>query len=69
MTWSWIFSAPDGSPIAPAGVADEQSFPSQSDAETWLGEEWRDLAAAGVSSVTLREAEREVYGPMPLEAG
>ncbi len=41
-------------------------FVSQSDAETWLGEMWPDLAAAGVAAVVLRRAERRVYGPMPL---
>lgn len=41
-------------------------FPSQADAETWVGESWRELLAAGVDSVSLlREGER-VYGPMSL---
>ncbi|MGH3444102.1 MAG: hypothetical protein ACRDPB_01890 [Nocardioidaceae bacterium] len=43
-----------------------QAFPSQADAESWVGETWRDLLDAGVHAVTLFEAEREVYGPMPL---
>lgn len=45
------------------------SFPTRSDAESWLGEVYPDLAEAGVASVTLLEDDREVYGPMSLEAG
>ena len=41
-------------------------FVSQGDAETWVGESWRDLADQGVESVLLLEGEREVYGPMSL---
>ena len=37
--------------------------------ESWLGEAYPDLAEDGVSAVTLFEGDREVYGPMSLEAG
>ena len=43
-------------------------FPSQSDAESWIGEVWRDLLEDGVEQVTLFEGDREVYGPMSLHA-
>jgi hypothetical protein len=43
-------------------------FPSQSDAETWLGEQWRELAEAGVEAVTLAHEGAVVYGPMSLRA-
>lgn len=46
---------------------EELEFTSQSDAETWIGEVWRELAAAGVGQVTLMESGRVVYGPMSLE--
>ena len=42
------------------------SFPTQSDAESWLGEQWPDLLEAGVDDVVLFEGGREVYGPMSL---
>jgi len=45
-----------------------QRFPSQADAESWVGEVWSDLASFGVDAVTLFEDEREVYGPMSLHA-
>jgi hypothetical protein len=43
------------------------TFPSQSEAESWLGEEWRALLNAGVDAVTLREGDVVVYGPMSLQ--
>jgi hypothetical protein len=49
-------------------VAGEERFASQGDAETWLGETWRELVDAGVTQVVLLEHDREVYGPMSLEA-
>jgi hypothetical protein len=58
MAWKWTYD-PSG------GTSPE--FPSQADAETWLGETWRDLLDQGVTAVTLREDERDVYGPMSLE--
>lgn len=55
--WRWTYD--DG------GAS--QDFPSQADAETWLGESWRGLLDGGVRAVTLVEGDREVYGPMSLE--
>jgi hypothetical protein len=45
-----------------------QRFASQADAESWVGEVWAELSAAGVDAVTLFEHDREVYGPMSLSA-
>jgi len=45
-----------------------QRFANQADAESWVGEIWSDLAAAGVDAVTLFEHDRQVYGPMSLHA-
>lgn len=68
MAWTWRYEAADGSPVQPDGVAAPEQFPNQSDAESWIGESWRDLLAAGVHQVTLLEGDREVYGPMGLSA-
>ncbi|MEI2787062.1 MAG: hypothetical protein V9E82_15360 [Candidatus Nanopelagicales bacterium] len=57
MTWRWIYSTGETS----------ATFPSQADAETWLGEVWRDLLAGGVESVSLFQEGRVVYGPMSLQ--
>ncbi len=68
MAWTWSIEsgAGDGDASA-AGLHDSPEFSSQSDAETWLGEVWRDLAATGAAQVTLLESGRVVYGPMSLE--
>lgn len=63
MSWTWRLEAADGSPVSnPTAIAQ----PTQSDAETWLGESWRALAEAGVAQVSLLNDGTLVYGPMPL---
>jgi hypothetical protein len=61
--WSWRYERIDGTEPDPAR---SQTFPTQSDAETWIGESWKELLDAGVDSVVLLEEENEVYGPMSL---
>ncbi|MDR0343494.1 MAG: hypothetical protein LBI49_10285 [Nocardiopsaceae bacterium] len=65
MTWSWQLAKGDGTPVVTDAVPAE-TFTSQGDAESWLGENWRDLLAAGVDQVTLAEDDRVEYGPMSL---
>jgi hypothetical protein len=69
MSWTWQMHA--GSPAqpvpAPESVAQPaDGFPSQADAESWVGEVWRELLDEGVDSVSLFEEGRLVYGPMSL---
>ena len=59
--WHWVGDRDPGD-----GSLD-QGFPSQGEAETWLGEFYPDLVERGVTAVSLREADRLVYGPMALE--
>ena len=68
MAWTWRYEAPDGSTSHAEGVAVPEAFPSQSDAESFIGESWRELLEAGVAQVTLFEGDRKVYGPMSLES-
>jgi hypothetical protein len=65
MTWTWQFEKQDGTAVTSRGLPRE-SFSSQGDAESWLGENWRDLLAAGVDQVTLMDEDRAEYGPMSL---
>jgi hypothetical protein len=65
MSFTWRFEAADGSPVEPAGVAQDH-FPNQADAESWVGEAWPALLSAGVDQVTLLDGDRVVYGPMSL---
>jgi hypothetical protein len=67
VAWTWRTETREGKSLD-VGF-DVPEFSSQSDAETWLGELWRDLAAAGAGQVTLLNAGRVVYGPMSLEDG
>jgi len=67
VSWSWRYESADGEPVTPIDLPPAETFPTQSDAESWLGEEWRTLLAAGVARVTLLEGDRVVYGPMSLD--
>jgi len=64
--WWWQLNDADGQ-VIPEDPRTE--FPTRSDAESWIGEAYPDLAEDGVASVTLFEGERQVYGPMSLAAG
>ena len=69
MSWTWRYERSDGSPVTfeqSSKRSADESFPSQSDAETWIGEVWKDLLDDGVDQVTLLEDARVVYGPMSL---
>jgi hypothetical protein len=68
MAWTWRYEDSGGSPVETAEAPAGEPFPTQSDAETWLGENWRELLSAGVHQVTLLDNGREVYGPMSLES-
>jgi hypothetical protein len=66
-SWTWTYQDADGKPASVQGL-DVAGFPTQSDAESWLGEEWQTLAEAGAESVTLLRDGEAVYGPMSLRA-
>lgn len=57
MPWNWRYEGTDGRAVA--GPA--ETFGSQADAESWIGQTWRELAAAGVTSVLLVEDDRIEY--------
>jgi hypothetical protein len=65
--WVWQCHDASGAVTTPS-VGVPEGFPTQADAESWVGENWRELLEDGVESVTLLEAGREVYGPMSLRA-
>jgi hypothetical protein len=68
LTWWWRLADSRGQVITVGPDYDAMRFPNQADAESWVGEFWADVAALGVDSVTLMEGDREVYGPMSLQA-
>jgi hypothetical protein len=65
MSWVWRFLDAAGKQLTPHDV-DSPAFSAQGDAETWIGESWRELADAGVSAVVLVHDGHDVYGPMSL---
>jgi hypothetical protein len=57
MPWSWRYENVDGQAVT--GPA--ETFSSQADAESWIGQEWRALAETGVAQVALVEDDRVDY--------
>ncbi len=66
MSWTWRIDKADGSDVTLDFEVPE--FSAQGDAESWLGEVWRELADLGAEQATLTEDGRVVYGPMSLLA-
>jgi len=64
--WTWTYVDAEGRPVTGEPTTDIP-FPTQGDAESWFGEVWRELADAGVATVTLHRDGSVVYGPMSLE--
>ena len=65
MTWTWQLEKEDGT-VVPARDLVKETWTSQGDAESWLGEHWQALLKAGVDQVSLTEDGRVEYGPMSL---
>lgn len=63
--WSWRFEDADAVVVGVPG-APSRGFSTQSDAESWLGEQWRTLLDGGVEAVHLLQDGAVVYGPMSL---
>jgi hypothetical protein len=57
MPWSWRYENVEGRPVTGPG----ETFSSQADAESWIGQAWRELQATGVAQVVLVEDDRVDY--------
>ncbi|MFU8849981.1 hypothetical protein ACNAW0_03165 [Micromonospora sp. SL1-18] len=57
MAWSWRYEGTNGDSVD----GPSESFGSQADAESWIGQTWRELAVSGVTSVALVEDDRVEY--------
>jgi hypothetical protein len=64
--WWWRLEDAAGTEVEVTEELAGQRFPSQADAESWVGETWRELLASGVDAVTLLRDDEPVYGPMSL---
>jgi hypothetical protein len=61
--WTWEFLGADEDPLAtPVSPA----FTSRFDAEAWIGEHWRQMAADGVASARLLHQGHPVAPALPL---
>jgi hypothetical protein len=67
MGWTWRYADSAGSTME-ASELPSPSFPTQADAESWIGETWRELVESGVDAVFLLDDQTVVYGPMSLRA-
>jgi hypothetical protein len=65
--WTWTYLDADAKAMTGKALV-QTGFPSQSEAESWLGEQWRELADLGVDAVKLEHDGAVVYGPMSLRA-
>jgi len=63
MAWFWRLEDAAGAELS---EPTSPQHPNQSDAESWLGEQWRELADQGVVQVSLFDDGTLVYGPMSL---
>ncbi|PRZ41343.1 hypothetical protein CLV47_11070 [Antricoccus suffuscus] len=63
MSWTWRLEAKSDKQFDSIEVP---AFDNQSDAETWIGDEWQTLLDHGVDAVTLLEGDRIEYSDMSL---
>ena len=69
MSWHWRLEDPAGAAVDPSSLGVEMpESENQGDAESWLGESWRELLDKGVATATLFDGDEKVYGPMGLAA-
>jgi hypothetical protein len=57
MNWTWKLEDADGNAIE----TPDSDLGSQGDAESWLGERWREFAEQGAAAAILLEDGRQVY--------
>lgn len=65
MSWSWRYENGEGQPV----TGPDEAFTSQADAESWIGQTWRDLLGAGTTTAILVEDGRVEYRMSLLPAG
>ncbi|MER5865562.1 hypothetical protein [Kitasatospora sp. NPDC002040] len=66
MVWTWRYEKADGTLVQLAG--EQEEFPGQGDAESWIGEEFKALLEKGVEQVVLLDDGKAIY-TMSLQEG
>lgn len=64
MAWSWQYEDAEGKPMQ----GPTESFGGQADAESWLGQTWRELVDSGAVTAILLDDERVEYKMSLLSA-
>ncbi|MFG2296655.1 hypothetical protein [Streptomyces sp. NPDC048603] len=64
MAWTWRFETADGAETAPS--VEPEEFTTQGDAESWIGEYWKDLLEGGTERVRLSDDNGEELYTMSL---
>ncbi|WP_327356657.1 hypothetical protein [Streptomyces sp. NBC_01304] len=57
--WTWRFENSDGTEVQPA--VQPEDWTTQGDAESWIGEQWKELLEGGAEQVRLFEDDNEIY--------
>jgi hypothetical protein len=65
MAWTWRYEDAQGRAVE----GPHEAFSSQSDAESWIGQTWRELLATGAVKVILVEEDRVEYQMSLLPPG
>jgi hypothetical protein len=65
MAWTWRYEDAQGQLVE----GPHEAFSSQSDAESWIGQTWRELLASGAVRVALVEEDRVEYRMSLLPPG
>lgn len=65
MPWSWRYEDLNGQSVD----GPPETFASQADAESWIGQTWRNLVSDGVATVVLVEDDRTEYRMSLAPAG
>ncbi|MEV7358095.1 hypothetical protein [Kitasatospora sp. NPDC091276] len=66
MVWTWRYEKANGTAVVPEGAQEE--FAGQGDAETWIGESWKQLAEDGIDTAVLLDDDRVIYSMSLHEA-
>lgn len=62
MGWKWTYETADGGQVSPRPAsATDEDFANQADAESWLGEAFRELLEQGVDRVSLLHDDQVAY--------
>ena len=60
--WTWTFEDAEGRPVEGGG----EVFPTQADAEVWIGESWRALRERGAETAQLSADGQPFSRPLSL---